>query len=183
MGKARLQELYETKVRPGLKKDLALANIMEVPQLKKIVVNLGLKEAVGDSKAIKVMVGIVGRIVGQLPIQTKARKSIAGFKIREEMPIGIKATLRGKRMYEFLDRLINLSLPMVRDFQGVGDKFDRGGNYNLGIKDWVIFPEVDYNITDKSYGMNITFHTSTTDPVRAHALLKAFGMPFKRKDV
>lgn len=182
MSKARLQELYETKIRPALQQELALTNVMEVPQIKKIVINLGIKESVGDSKTIKGMVDIVGRIAGQLPVQTKARKSIAGFKIREEMPIGIKVTLRKQRMYEFLDRLINLALPMVRDFQGVGDKFDHRGSYNLGIKDWVIFPEVDYNITDKVHGMNITIQTSTKDDVQAKALLKAFGMPFKRKD-
>ena len=182
MSKARLQELYETKIRPELQQELALTNVMEVPQIKKIVINLGIKESVGDSKTLKNMVDIVGRVAGQLPVQTKARKSIAGFKIREEMPIGIKVTLRKQRMYEFLDRLINLALPMVRDFQGVGDKFDHRGSYNLGIKDWVIFPEVDYNITDKVHGMNITIQTSTKDDAQAKALLKAFGMPFKRKD-
>jgi len=182
MSKARLQELYESKIRPELQKDLALKNVMEVPKIKKVVINLGLKEAVGDSKAIKTMVGIVGRIAGQQPVQTKAKKSIAGFKIREGMPIGIKVTLQKQRMYEFLDRLINLALPMVRDFQGVSDKFDHRGAYNLGIKDWVIFPEVDYNITDKAYGMNITIHTSAKNDAYAKALLRAFGMPFKRED-
>jgi len=183
MSKARLQELYETKIKPGLKQELAIDNVMALPEIKKIVINLGLKSAVGDSKAIQKISDIVARIAGQQPVQTKAKKSIAGFKIREEMPIGIKVTLREQRMYEFLDRLINLALPMVRDFQGVGDKFDRNGNYNLGIKDWVIFPEVDYNITDKSHGMNITIHTSTEKPEDARALLKAFGMPFKRNEV
>ena len=183
MSKARLQELYETKFKPALKQELAINNDMAIPEVKKIVVNLGLKSAVGDSKAIKNISDIVARITGQQPVQTLAKKSIAGFKIREEMPIGIKVTLRKKRMYEFLDRLINLALPMVRDFQGVGDRFDRQGNYNLGIKDWVIFPEVDYNITDKSHGMNITIHTSTKKPEATRALLKAFGMPFKRSEI
>ncbi len=180
MSKAHLQELYETKIRPELQKDLALDNVMAVPHVKKVVLNIGLKEAVGDSKAIKAIMDIVARIAGQYPVQTKAKKSIAGFKIREEMAIGIKVTLRRRYMYDFLDRLINLALPMVRDFQGVGNKFDQRGSYNLGIKDWVIFPEVDYNITDKAYGMNITIHTSSKNDQHAQALLKAFGMPFKR---
>lgn len=183
MSKARLQELYESKIKPELQQELAIKNQMAVPEIKKVVINLGLKTAVGDSKAIKVISDVVTRVAGQQPVQTMAKKSIAGFKLREGMPVGIKVTLRKQRMYEFLDRLINLALPMVRDFQGVVDNFDRQGNYNLGIKDWVIFPEVDYNITDKVHGMNITIHTSTKSPEAAHALLKAFGMPFKRKEI
>jgi large subunit ribosomal protein L5 len=182
MNRARLQELYEKEIRLNLQKDLALKNLMEVPRLEKIVVNIGLKDAVGDSKKIQSIVDVLALITGQRPVQTKAKKSVAGFKIREGMPIGIMVTLRKRFMYEFLDRLINLVLPMVRDFQGVGAKFDQRGNYNLGIKDWVVFPEVDYNVTDRVQGLNITMHMSTKKDEHARALLKSFGMPFKQNN-
>jgi large subunit ribosomal protein L5 len=181
MDKARLQSLYETKIRPDLKQRLGLKNIMEAPHIKKIVVNVGLKESVDDTKATQRIVAVLAQITGQKPQLTKARKSIAGFKIREDMNIGVRVTLRRRMMYEFLDRLINLALPMVRDFQGVNDVFDRQGNYNLGIKDWYIFPEVDYSVTDRAHGMNITLHTSAETDTAAYELLKAFGMPFKAK--
>jgi len=179
MNKPRLLTTYETQIKPALQKDLALTNPMAVPHVKKVVVNVGLKDSMTDSKAAQRVVDIIANITGQKPVLTKARKSIAGFKIREGMHIGVKVTLRRRMMYEFLDRLINLALPMVRDFQGVNDTFDHRGNYNLGIRDWHIFPEVDYNITDQACGLNITIHTSTRDDSKAYALLKAFGMPFK----
>ncbi len=179
MSKSRLHEIYDSKVRPELGKTLSLTNIMEVPRIQKIVVNVGLKEGVGDTKVTQRVVDMIGRITGQKPVLTMARKSIAGFKLREGMHIGVKVTLRRRMMYEFLDRLINLALPMVRDFQGVTNTFDRRGNYNLGIRDWHIFPEVDYTITDQSYGLNVTIHTTAKNDMAAHALLKAFGMPFR----
>lgn len=178
--KANLQELYENEVRPQLKKDLNLSNIMQVPKLEKIVVNVGVKDAVSDSKSLTLVSDVISKITGQLPVRTYAKKSIAGFKIREGMPLGIKVTLRKKRMYEFLDRLINLSLPKVRDFQGVPTKFDRRGNYNLGIKEWNIFPEVDYRLSEKLYGLNITIQTNAHSDEHAFALLQSFGMPFRK---
>lgn len=153
---------------------------MEVARLNKIVINVGVKDAVSDSKSLQSIDKIIGLIAGQKPVRTVAKKSIAGFKLREGMPIGIKVTLRDQNMYEFLDRLINLALPSVRDFQGVSTKLDRRGNYNLGIKEWNIFPEVHHDLTDKVQGMNITFHTSTDSDEQGFALLKAFNMPFKK---
>ena len=178
--KPRLEETYKKVLVPQLQKDLQLKNVMEVPKLKKIVLNIGVKEAVTDSKVLKVVEEILSSIAGQKAVRTIAKKSIAGFKIREGMPLGVMVTLRNDRMYEFLDRLINFSLPMVRDFHGVSTKLDRQGNYNLGIKEWVIFPEVDYETSSKIYGLNISIHTSTKDDARAFALLKSFGMPFKK---
>ena len=182
MNKTRLQELYETKIRPDLQQKLGLKNVMEVPRISKIVINIGLKENIGDTKVAQRVADTVARITGQKPVLTLARESIAGFKIREGMQIGVKVTLRRHMMYEFLDRLINLALPMVRDFQGVTDTLDRQGNYNLGIRDWNIFPEVEYTVTDQAQGLNITFHTTTKKDDAAYALLKAFGMPFKTKN-
>lgn len=180
MKKPRLEALYHEQLRPELKKKLGLKNIMEVPALKKIVVNVGVKDAVADTKVLQTASGVLATITGQLPVRTYAKKSIAGFKIRAGMPLGIKVTLRRRRMYEFLDRLINLALPKVRDFQGVPSKLDRQGNYNLGIKEWVIFPEVDYEVSDKVYGMNVTIHTSALNDDAARELLKGFGMPFRK---
>lgn len=181
MGKTRLYEEYVTKIRPALQKDLALENVMEVPRINKIVLNVGAgKEMISDSKIIKVINDILGRIAGQKAVTTKARKSIAGFKIREGMPLGVKVTLRGQKMYEFLDRLINIALPTVRDFQGVSSKLDRRGSYNLGIKEWSIFPEVDYDVTDKVYGLNVTIGTTAKSDEHAYELLKKFGMPFRQ---
>jgi len=180
MAKARLEELYNTKIRDQLKKDLKLANIMEVPKISKVVVNVGVKDAVKDSKVLKNVTEIVAKITGQAPVRTLAKKSIAGFKLREGMPIGVMVTLRSRVMYEFLDRLINVALPEVRDFQGIGNKMDGRGNYNLGIKEWTIFPEVEYSVGDKVYGLNITIQTSAKNDDHALALLKSFGMPFKK---
>lgn len=179
--KSRLGQLYAEKIRKSLKDELKLSNIMEVPKVEKIVLNIGCKEAVRDSKAIQVVVDGLTRISGQKAVKTVARKSIANFKIREDQAIGAKVTLRGKKMYEFLDKLINFSLPRVRDFQGVNTKLDRKGNYNLGIKEWIIFPEIDFNTFDKVYGLNITIHTSAKTDVLGYQLLKSFGMPFKNK--
>jgi len=179
--KASLQKLYEDNIRLQLKKDLSFSNIMEVPKIEKIVVNAGVKEAVSDSKALLHVSRVLENITGQKSLRTVAKKSIAGFKIREGMPLGVKVTLRGRTMYEFLSRLINLALPKVRDFQGIPTKFDRRGNYNLGIKEWNIFPEIDYKLSEKNHGLNITIQTSTKSDEHAFALLKSLGMPFCKK--
>lgn len=180
MNKARLEEKYKQEIRAQLQEKLGLRNSMEIPKLNKIVLNVGVKDAVADSKVLQKVVAIVGKIAGQAPVKTLARKSIAGFKLREGMAIGVMVTLRKKRMYEFLDRLIGLALPKVRDFQGVPSKFDGRGNYNLGIKEWIIFPEIDYEVTDQFYGMNITIHTSAKNDQQGYELLKSFGMPFRK---
>lgn len=180
MNKARLEELYTSQIRPELKKSLGLNNIMEVPKIEKIVINVGVKEAINDSKAVQSVLETVAQISGQAPVKTLAKKSIAGFKLREGMAIGVKVTLRRKRMYEFLDKLINLALPKVRDFQGVTTKFDKKGNYNLGIKEWSIFPELDLQVGEKVHGLNITIQTSAATDAHGFELLKSFGMPFKK---
>lgn len=182
MAKARLNELYNKTIRPQLQKDLGLKNIMQVPRLEKIVLNIGVKEAVSDSRVLDKIEERLSALAGQSTVRTKARKSIAGFKIREGMPLGAMTTLRGEKMYEFLDRLINVALPNVRDFKGVTTKLDRRGNYNLGIKEWNIFPEADNTTGEKVYGLNISFHTSTNKDEEAFALLKSFNMPFRTKD-
>ncbi len=179
--RARLHQEYVEILRPALQKDLGLKNIMDVPKISKIVLNVGAgKDLINDSKVIKKINDVLGRISGQKPIVTKARKSIAGFKIRDGMPLGAKVTLRGKNMYEFLDRLINVALPTGRDFQGVATGFDSRGNYNLGIKEWVIFPEVEYDVSGKIYGLNITMTTTAKSDEHAYELLKKFGMPFRQ---
>ncbi len=181
MARARLEEKYINQIRPELGKNLQL-NVMAVPKIKKIVLNVGAKEAVSDSKVIQIITDILGKIAGQATVRTLAKKSIAGFKIREGMPLGVMVTLRKQNMYEFLDRFINIALPKVRDFQGVSLKsFDGRGSYNLGIKEWNIFPEADIGAGDHNYGMNITIQTSATSDEHALELLKQFGMPFKKK--
>lgn len=182
MSNARLDELYKKTIRSSLQKELGLKNIMEVPKIEKIVLNLGVKEAVSDSRVLQKVTKTLGELAGQSPVITKAKKSIAGFKIREGMPLGVMVTLRKKSMYEFLDKLINVALPNVRDFRGVKTKLDRRGNYNLGIKEWNIFPEADNTSGEKVYGLNITIHTSTDSDDYARALLKSFNMPFRSKD-
>ncbi len=177
--KARLEERYVTTLRPQLQKTLGLSNIMQVPRIEKIVLNVGVKEAVADSRVLNTVTQTLDNIAGQKTVKTVAKKSIAGFKIREDMPIGVRVTLRKKRMYEFLDKLINLSLPKVRDFQGVPTKLDGQGNYNLGIKEWSIFPETD-STSEKVFGMNITIHTSAETDAQGYELLKSFGMPFRK---
>lgn len=181
MTKPRLKELYDTKLRAELQKNLEIKNVVDVPQVSKIVLNVGVKEAVGDSRILQKVAKTLERIAGQKVVQTKARKSIAGFKIREGMPLGVMVTLRKKRMYEFLDRLISIALPNVRDFRGVGTKFDRKGNYNLGIKEWSVFPEADDTSGDKAFGLNVTICTTAKNDEQAAALLKAFDMPFRSK--
>lgn len=180
--KARLEVLYKDTIVPALHSDLQLKNVMEVPEISKIVLNIGVKEAVTDSKILQSVKKTLGLIAGQAPVITLAKDSIAGFKIRKGMPLGVKVTLRRKQMYEFLDRLINLSLPMVRDFRGVKANFDKAGNYNLGIKEWTVFPEVDYDMTGKIFGMNITMVISSKNKKHSYALLKKFGMPFVQEN-
>ena len=177
----RLSDLYTKEFRPALQKELGIKNIMRVPRLKKIVINIGAKDAVSDSKVIAKIKTIVDTISGQSSVKTAARKSIAGFKLREGVAIGVKVTLRRKNMYEFMDRLINFALPRVRDFQGIKRAFDGNGNLNMGLTDWMVFPEVDYDAVDKVRGMNITFETSATDDNEAYALLKCFNMPFVKE--
>lgn len=180
--KNRLEELYSTKVRPQLQETLNLKNSMEVPRVTKVVLNAGVKEAVADAKVLQLATNVLSAISGQMPLKTSARKSIAGFKIREGMRIGVMVTLRGKRMYEFLDKLINLALPRVRDFQGVPLKFDNRGNYNLGIKESSIFPEAETSgVQDKVFGFNVTIVTSAKNDQHGYELLKSFGMPFRKK--
>ena len=180
MAKARLEELYNTKIRPQLKKDLKLKNIMEVPKISKIVVNVGVKDAVKDSKVLKNVIEVVSKITGQLPVRTLAKKSIAGFKLRAGMPIGVRVTLRRHRMYEFLDKLFNVALPRVRDFRGLSEKiFDGRANCTIGIKEHIIFPEIDYDKIDKIKGLNITIVTTAGTDVEGHFFLRLLGMPFR----
>jgi large subunit ribosomal protein L5 len=178
---ARLKELYLKTVVPALVKEFTYKNIMAVPKLEKITLNMGLGEASGNAKLIDPAVNEMGAIAGQKPVVTKAKKSIAAFKLREGMSIGCTVTLRGDRMYEFFDRLVNVSLPRVRDFRGVPSKsFDGRGNYTLGIKDQLIFPEIDYNKVEKSKGMNICITTTAKTDAEGLALLKQMGMPFTK---
>jgi len=177
---ARLREKFQKDIAPALQKELELTNPMAVPRLHKIVVNMGVGEATQNAKILDPAVGELGQITGQKPIVTKAKKSIAAFKVREGQPIGAMVTLRGDRMYEFLDRLINVVLPRVRDFRGVSTKsFDGRGNYTLGLRDQLIFPEIDYAKVDKLKGMNVTIVTTAKSDNEARALLKSFGMPFR----
>ena len=177
---ARLAEKYESEIRGKLKEKFSLKNIFEVPKLDKIVVNIGVGEAVSDSKIINKAIEDLSLITGQKPVITKAKKSIAGFKLRKGLNIGCKVTLRKKRMFEFLDRLICIALPRVRDFKGLSKKsFDGNGNYSIGIKEQIIFPEIDYDKVDKIRGMDITITTTTSNQDYAYELLKSFNLPFK----
>lgn len=180
MQKARLEDLYINEIRGKLKNSLGIKNIMQVPKISKIVLNVGVKDAISDSKSVQYVYDVVAKISGQAPVKTLARKSIAGFKLREGMPIGVMVTLRKKKMYEFLDKLINLALPKVRDFQGIPTKFDRRGNYNLGLKDWSVFPEINLAVSDKVHGINITIQTTADNDAHGFELLKHFGMPFRK---
>jgi len=178
---ARLRERFTKEVAPALRKELGIKNSMAVPRLEKIVLNMGLGEAVANPKILDGAVEELSSIAGQKAVVTKAKKSIATYKLRTGMPIGARVTLRGDRMYEFLDRLINIALPRVRDFRGVSTKaFDGRGNYTLGVRDHFIFPEIDYAKTDKSKGLNVTIVTTAGRDDRARALLKQLGMPFGR---
>jgi large subunit ribosomal protein L5 len=179
MSKTRLEQEYFEKIRPALLKELSLKNVMQVPQVSKIVLNIGVKDAVADERALQDALQVLERISGQKPVRCLAKKSIAAFKLREGMPIGAKVTLRGSRMYNFLLKLITLALPKVRDFRGISaDKFDNNGGYNLGIKDWNIFPEVPFSLGAKIAGMNITIDIRADNNEHAKELLKKFKMPF-----
>ena len=180
-GNARLRQVYKERVVPALVKEFGYKNVMAVPRIAKVSVNIGLGEATQNAKLMDGAVHELGQIAGQKPVVTKAKKSIAAFKLREGMSIGAMVTLRGDRMFEFLDRLMNVALPRVRDFRGVSSKsFDGRGNYTLGIKDQLIFPEIDYNKVEKVKGMNISITTTAKTDAEGLALLKQMGMPFRQ---
>ncbi|WP_024301230.1 50S ribosomal protein L5 [Pseudogulbenkiania sp. MAI-1] len=177
---ARFYDFYKESVVPELVKQFGYKSIMEVPRIEKITLNMGVGEAVADKKVMEHAVGDLEKIAGQKPVVTTARKSIAGFKIRDQYPIGCKVTLRRERMYEFLDRLVTIALPRVRDFRGVSAKsFDGRGNYNMGVREQIIFPEIEYDKIDALRGMNITITTTAKTDEEARALLAAFKFPFK----
>jgi large subunit ribosomal protein L5 len=177
---ARLKEVYRKEVVPALTKQFGYKSVMQVPRIEKIVLNMGVGEAIGDKKLLENAAGDMQKVSGQKPVITKAKKAIAGFKIREGYPIGCMVTLRQARMYEFLDRLISIALPRVRDFRGVsGRSFDGRGNFNMGVKEQIIFPEIEYDKIDALRGMNITITTSAKTDAEAKALLAAFRFPFK----
>ena len=178
---SRLRDTYESDIKVAMIKKFGYKNVMQVPKLEKIVINMGVGEARENAKILESAVKDMTEISGQKPVITKAKKSVANFKLREGMPIGCKVTLRGERMYEFADRLINLALPRVRDFRGVSaDSFDGRGNYALGIKEQIIFPEIEYDKVDKVRGMDIIFVTTARTDEEARELLRLFGMPFKK---
>jgi large subunit ribosomal protein L5 len=178
---ARLRHVYKERVIPALVKEFGYKNVMGVPKIEKVAVNIGMGEATQNAKLMDGAVNELSAIAGQKPVITKAKKSIAAFKLREGMPIGTMVTLRGDRMYEFLDRLMNVALPRVRDFRGVSPKsFDGRGNYTLGVKDQLIFPEIDYNKVEKAKGMNISITTTAKTDAEGLALLKHMGMPFRQ---
>lgn len=182
MSEARLYTKYKEEIRPKLREDFSFENVMAVPKLQKIVINVGVGEAIENSKRLDTVVEDIAAIAGQKPVKTRAKKSISNFKLREGMPIGVKVTLRKKIMFEFLDRLVNLALPRTRDFQGVPDKsFDGRGNYTMGIREHTIFPEINVENVDKVHGMDITFVTTAETDEQAYALLKEFGMPFQKR--
>nr|WP_010133835.1 50S ribosomal protein L5 [Microbulbifer agarilyticus] len=177
---ARLKELYTKELASKLKEELGLENVMSVPRITKITVNMGVGEAIGDKKVLEHAVNDMTAITGQKPIVTKARKSIAGFKIRDGWPIGCKVTLRGERMYEFLERLIGIAIPRIRDFRGISPKqFDGRGNFSMGVTEQIIFPEIDYDKVDKIRGLDICITTTAATDEQGRALLKAFNFPFK----
>lgn len=177
---ARLREMYVSDVVPQLQKQFGYKSVMEVPRIEKITLNMGVGEAVADKKVMEFAVGDMRKIAGQKPVVTKSRKSIAGFKIREDYPVGCKVTLRRERMYEFLDRLITVAIPRIRDFRGIPAKsFDGRGNYNMGVREQIIFPEIEYDKIDALRGMNITITTTAKTDEEARALLAAFKFPFK----
>jgi len=178
---ARLRERYRSEVAPALAKEFDITNPMAVPKLEKIVINMGLGEAIANAKIVDTAADELTSITGQKPVTTRAKKSIAAFKLRQGMPIGSMVTLRGDRMYEFFDRLVSVALPRVRDFRGVSPRaFDGRGNYTLGIRDQLIFPEIDFNKVDKTRGMNISIVTTARNDEQARALLRALGMPFRQ---
>ncbi|MEM6620101.1 MAG: 50S ribosomal protein L5 [Pseudomonadota bacterium] len=175
----RLKTHYRDTIRAAMKEEFGYKNDMMIPKLDKIVLNMGVGEAVADSKKIRSAVADMAAIAGQQPVITKAKKSIAGFRVRDGMPLGVKVTLRGNRMYEFLDRLITVAMPRIRDFRGVSDKsFDGRGNYGMGLKEHIVFPEIDYDKVDEMWGMDIAFATTAHSDAEARSLLKHFNMPF-----
>ena len=178
---ARLKQFYREKVVPQLRESLQLSNPMQIPRITKITVNMGVGEAVADRKVIDAAVGDMAKITGQKPVICKAKKAIATFKVREGLPIGCKVTLRGERMYEFLDRLITVAMPRIRDFRGVSARgFDGQGNYSMGVKEQIIFPEIQYDAIDQIRGMDITITTTASDNKQGRALLEAFSFPFRK---
>jgi large subunit ribosomal protein L5 len=177
---ARLRDKYNNELKAAVQKELGMANVMAVPRIEKIVINMGLGEATQNNKILDPLVSDLAAVTGQKPVMTKAKKSIAQFKVREGQSIGAMVTLRGESMFEFLDRLISVALPRVRDFKGVSSKsFDGRGNYTLGLRDQLIFPEIDYSKVEKLKGMNVTIVTTAKDDNSARVLLKHFGMPFR----
>ena len=178
---ARLQQIYREKIVPELKQSLALKNTMQVPRILKITVNMGVGEAVADKKVMDAATADLAKITGQKPAVTKAKKSVATFKVRDGQAIGCKVTLRGARMYEFLDRLVNIAIPRIRDFRGISARsFDGRGNYSLGVKEQIIFPEIQYDQIDQIRGMDITICTTAKTDAEALALLEGFSMPFQK---
>jgi large subunit ribosomal protein L5 len=178
---ARLKDKYKNEIAPALAKEFGIENPMGIPKIEKVIINMGVGEAIGNAKILDTAVEELRSITGQKPVVTKAKKSIASFKLRQGMAIGTMVTLRGERMYEFLDRLISVALPRVRDFRGISAKaFDGRGNYTLGIREQLIFPEIDFNKVDKTRGMNISIVTTAQTDEQSRALLKALGMPFRQ---
>ena len=175
-----LKEIYNNEIAPKLMKELSLTNVMQVPRLTKITLNMGVGEAIGDKKTLESAVSDMTLISGQKPVITKARKSIAGFKVREGWPIGVKVTLRASRMYDFLERLIGIAIPRIRDFRGISARqFDGRGNFSMGVSEQIIFPEIDYDKIDKLRGLDIAITTTATNDDEGRALLKAFNFPLK----
>ena len=179
MDTAQLKKKYKEEIAPALQKQFNYSSAMQIPVLKKIVINQGLGDATQDKKIVDVAINEITAITGQKAVATYSKKDIANFKLRKEMPIGVMVTLRRERMYEFLERLVRISLPRIRDFKGINTKFDGRGNYTLGITEQIIFPEINIDQVDRIQGMNITFVTSATTDEEGYALLKAFGLPFK----
>jgi len=178
---ARLQQFYRDTVVPKLRTELGITNAMQIPKIVKITVNMGVGEAVADKKIVEAAASDLAKITGQKPVMCRSRKSIASFKLRENLPIGCKVTLRGPRMYEFLDRLISVAMPRIRDFRGVSPRsFDGQGNYNMGVKEQIIFPEIQYDQIDQLRGMDITITTTAKDDKAGRALLEAFNFPFRK---
>lgn len=178
---ARLKQRYQKEIGPAIAREFGIKNPMAIPRLEKIVINMGMGEAIANAKILDTASDELKSITGQKPVITKAKKSIASFKLRQGMPIGVMVTLRGDRMYEFLDRLVSVGLPRVRDFRGVSPKaFDGRGNYTIGVREQLIFPEIDFNKVDKLRGMNISIVTTANNDELARALLKALGMPFRQ---
>ncbi|MBI5019900.1 MAG: 50S ribosomal protein L5 [Ignavibacteriales bacterium] len=178
----RLYEMYEKSIIENLMKEFKYSNVMQVPKLEKIAVNVGVGEATQDAKLLDVIIKDLESIIGQKAVITKAKKAISNFKLREGLPIGIRVTLRGRKMYEFMDRFMNVAVPRIRDFRGFSDKsFDGRGNYTVGVKEQIIFPEIDFDKVTKIFGMDITFVTTAKNDQEGYALLKQFGMPFEKR--